>query len=75
MNPAQIGYGITQENWIYSTHPLLTCQGQKILILNQNFSISNQAVFPVDVLVVSEATIFNPDLWIQTFQPKKIILR
>lgn len=74
LNLAQIGYGIAQENWIDSTCPVLTCQGQKILILNQNFSVSSQAIFPVDVLVVSEAVAFNPDLWIQTFQPKKIIL-
>lgn len=74
LNPAQIGFGIAQEQWINSPHPLLICQGHKILILNQNFSISDQAVFPVDVLVISEPVAFNPELWIQSFRPQKIIL-
>ncbi len=74
LNPAQIGFGIAQENWINLPHSLLTCKGKKILVLNQNFAMSNQAVFPVDVLIVAENVAFNPELWIQVFQPKKIIL-
>jgi hypothetical protein len=74
LRPAMLGYGINKEDSIaIKGSKLVKIKHTKILFL-ERCHISLPGKFPVDILVISNSCIFNPEEWFEVFRPKQIIL-
>lgn len=70
--PARLGF--RAHKIINGTKNIWEVGGKKILLLDKNYIVGNAAAFPIDYLIVTDKTDFNPKMWQMVFQPKQIIL-
>ena len=70
---ALIGFHAKQETIDTTKQSLFRINGKNILLL-RNSNIDTSISFPVDVLLVSNDCIFEPEKWFTIFHPKKVII-
>jgi competence protein ComEC len=73
IKPAMLGFHVKDVKLKNNSGNIFYVNNKKILLLSSG-DIQQQQTFPVDVLVVSNNCVFEPETWFETFHPKLIII-
>jgi competence protein ComEC len=74
LRPAMMGYGINEEDSITKVVRKLVPLKQVNILFLERCHINPSGKFPVDILVLSNNSMFEPEEWFEAFHPKQIIL-
>lgn len=74
LKPSLLGFRANEDSTLQLIHPVFLIHHKRVFILGKNVTFKPASYFPIDILIVSNDCIFEPEQWFETLHPKKIII-